>query len=205
MYLPPEQDGLQPTDAMTSQACRFPCSSRGLESEAAFDLCMSIQPEHGGGSASSPSSHADHLADVGIIESCDVREASPGNKEEMSRKRPLSTENLEQPVAECPTSPAATMLDVDAIVISQDANAICEDMDNNGSDPPCKETLVASPRLDEDITTKADIKHDDALVVASVVEVDLDEQPAAKKPRHSLYLEEPSNGLKEGLSDDADL
>ncbi|XP_038886796.1 probable ubiquitin-like-specific protease 2B [Benincasa hispida] len=200
MYLPPEQDGLQPIDAMTSQACRFPCSSRGLESDAAFDLCMSIQPEHGRGITSSP---ADDLEDVGIIEHSNVGEASPANKEERNRKRPLSIEkeNLE-PVAECPTSAATTVQDVDAVIFSQDTNE-----ENNGSDDPiCQETLLTSPHLDEDITTKTDVEHDDALVVASVTKVDLDEQPPAKKPRHLPHHEEAShNGVREGLSDDAEL
>ncbi|XP_022951342.1 probable ubiquitin-like-specific protease 2B isoform X1 [Cucurbita moschata] len=204
MYLPSEQDGLQPVDAMTSQACRFPGSSRGLESETAFDLCMSIQPEHGSGIASSPSSHSDVLEDVGIIESCDVREPSPGNKEEINRKRPLPIENLE-PIAECPTSAATTTQDTDTIVVSKDTNDTCEDMENDGSDPHCKETVVASPCLDEDITTKTDIEHDDAVLVASVTEVDLHEQPPAKKSRHLPYPEEASNGLGDVLLEDADL
>lgn len=201
MYLPPQQDGLQPIDAMTSQACRFPCSSRGLESDPAFDLCMSIQQEQGGGIASSPT---DDLEDVGIIEHSNVREASPGNTEERNGKGPLpiEKENLE-PVAECPTSAATTKKDFDAIVFSQDDT----NEENNGSDNPmCKETLVALPHLDKDITTKTDVEHDDVLVVASVTEVDLDEQPPAKKPRRSSYHEEASNnGVREGLLDDAEL
>ncbi|XP_022131769.1 probable ubiquitin-like-specific protease 2B isoform X2 [Momordica charantia] len=201
MYL--EQDGLQPIDVMAPQACPFPCSSRGLESNADFDLCMSIQPEHGGGIASSPSpspsSHLDDLEDVGITESSDVREASPCNKE-MNRKRPLPNEVLEH-VAACPISAPTSMQDADAIVISQDTNDICEEMENNGS----QETLVASPHLNEDLTTKTDVEHDPALVVASVTEVDLHEQPAAKKPRLSTHPEEASNGLRESLSDDKEL
>ncbi|XP_023546146.1 probable ubiquitin-like-specific protease 2B isoform X1 [Cucurbita pepo subsp. pepo] len=196
MYLPPVQDGLQPIDAMASQACRFPCSSIGLESKASFDLCMSIQPERGRGIASSS---AEDLEDVGIIESCKVREASPGNKEERNRKRPLSheKENLE-PVAERPTSAATTVQDVDTIVISQDTN-----MGSNDSEPPlCEDTLIASPCLDE--ATKTDVEHDDSPVVVSITEVNLDEEPPAKKPRHSPYPEETSKSVEEGLSDGAD-
>ncbi|XP_022962129.1 probable ubiquitin-like-specific protease 2B isoform X3 [Cucurbita moschata] len=197
MFLPPVQDGLQPIDAMASQACRFPCSSIGLESKASFDLCMSIQPERGRGIASSS---AEDLEDVGIIESCDVREASPGNKEDRNRKRPLSheQENLE-PVTERPTSAATTVQDVDTIVISQDTN-----MGSNDSEPLCEDdTLVASPCLDE--ATKTDVEHDDLPVVVSITEVNLDEEPPAKKPRHSPYPEETSNGVGEGLSDGADI
>ncbi|KAG7029676.1 putative ubiquitin-like-specific protease 2B [Cucurbita argyrosperma subsp. argyrosperma] len=197
MFLPPVQDGLQPIDAMASQACRFPCSSIGLESKASFDLCMSIQPERGRGLASSS---AEDLEDVGIIESCDVREASPGNKEDRNRKRPLSheQENLE-PVTERPTSAATTVQDVDTIVISQDTN-----MGSNDSEPLCEDdTLVASPCLDE--ATKTDVEHDDLPVVVSITEVNLDEEPPAKKPRHSPYPEETSNGVGEGLSNGADI
>ncbi|XP_031736907.1 probable ubiquitin-like-specific protease 2B isoform X1 [Cucumis sativus] len=192
MYIS-EQDGLQPIDAMTSQACPFPCSSRSLESDPAFDLCMSIQPEHGGGIAASP---PDDLEDVGIIEQrCDVREASPGNNEERNRKRSLSIEkeNLE-PVAECPTFAQ----DVDPILVSQDTN----EENITSDDPMYKETPVASLHLDKDITTETDVEHDDAMVVASVTQVDLDEQPPAKKPRHSPDHEEASdNDVREGSSD----
>lgn len=207
MYV--EQDSLQPIDAITTQACPFPCSSRGLESDAAFDLCMSIQPDHGGGGIASspspspspsPSSHSDDLEDVEITESSDVREASPCNTEEINRKRPLPNEDLEC-VAACPFFAPTAMQDVDPIIISQDTNDICEEMENNGS----QETLIASPRLNEDITTKTDVEHDPAPVVASVTEVDLHEQPAAKKPRLSLHAEEASNGLGESLSDDKEL
>ncbi|KAL0557811.1 hypothetical protein IC582_006362 [Cucumis melo] len=196
MYLPPEQDGLQPIDAMTSQACRFQCSSRSLESDPAFDLCMSIQPEHGGGVASSP---PDDLEDMGIIERCNIRETSPGNNEEGNRKRPqtIEKENLE-PVAECPTSATTTLQDVDPILVSQDTN----EENISSDDPMYKETLVASLHLDKDITTNTDVEHDDALVVVSVTQVDLDVQPPAKKPRHSPHHEEASNNdVREGLSD----
>lgn len=202
MFMPPEQDGLRPIDGMRTQASHFSCSSRGLESEAAFDLCMSIQTEHDGCIASSPSRHSDDMEDVGIIERCDVREASPGNKEGTKRKRPLPIQNHEL-IAECPTSTASTMQDVNAIVVSQDTNNICEEMENNCSDSLCKDTPVASPHLEEDITTKTDVEHDDTLVIASVTEVDLHEQPPAKKSRHSPYHEEASNGLREGLLKDA--